>query len=118
MASLAAFATTLLTIGRTRLELLAVELEEGRSHLLSLILLALITLFCVGVGLVLVSLLVLVVFWDQHRVLALGLLGGGYLFAGLIVGAYAVRRARATPKLFAASLAALSADRAELARHS
>lgn len=112
--SLAALAATLLAIVHTRLDLLSSDLEEERAHLFSLLVSALVALFCLGLGVVLAIFLVVVVFWDTHRLLALGTLTGFFLVAGLATWGYAMHKARNKPKLFAASLSELSKDRQQL----
>ena len=59
-------------------------------------------------------LLIVVVFWDAHRVLALGLLTALFLVgSGALL--WSVRHmARHAPRPFAATLAELAKDRAEL----
>jgi uncharacterized membrane protein YqjE len=84
--SLATLAATLVAIAHTRLDLLSADLEEDREHLLSLLVLTLAALFCLGVGLVLATILLVVAFWDTHRILALSGLAGFFLAAGMAAG--------------------------------
>ena len=112
--SLTSFAATLVAIAHTRLDLLSTDLEEEREHVFSLLSLALAALFFMGVGVVLVSILLVVVFWDTHRLLVLGLLAGLFLAVGLAAGWAAVHKARNKPRLFASSLSELYKDRQQL----
>lgn len=112
--SLTGFAATLVALAQTRLELLSTDLEEERLHVFSLLVSVLAALFLVGVGLVLATILLVVAFWDAHRLLALGSLAGFFLAAGLAVAGVAVRKARTKPRLFAASLSELNKDRQQL----
>lgn len=112
--SLAALTATLVAIVHTRIDLLSSDLEEERAHLLSLLVSALIALFCIGIGVVLATILLVVMFWDTHRLLALAALTGFFLVAGLAAWGYAMHKARTKPKLFAASLSELSKDRQHL----
>jgi uncharacterized membrane protein YqjE len=57
---------------RTRLFL--VELQEERLQLISVLLLAMGCLWCTGMTLMLLTFLVAVLFWEEHRVLVLVLL--------------------------------------------
>ena len=98
----------------TRLELLSTDVEEDRAHVLSLLVLALAALFFIGVGVVLAAILIVVVFWDSHRLLALGSLAGFFLAAGVGAWAYALHKARTKPRLFAATLSELLKDRLQL----
>lgn len=112
--SLATLAATLVAIAHTRLDLLSADLEEDREHLLSLLVLTLAAMFCLGVGLVLATILLVVAFWDTHRILALSGLAGFFLAAGMAAWMFAKHKARAKPRLFAASLSELLKDRQQL----
>jgi uncharacterized membrane protein YqjE len=111
MESLTTLTSTLVAIAHTRLDLLSTDLEEEREHLLSLMMLNLVALFCFCIGVVLAMILLTVVFWDTHRLLVLGLLTGFYLTASVATWAFAVRKARIKPRLFAASMSELLKDR-------
>lgn len=108
------FAATLVAIVHTRLELLSTDLEEEREHLSSLLVLTLAALFFAGIGVVLATILLVVAFWDTHRLLVLGLLTGFFLAAGLAAGGVALHKARTKPRLFAASMTEFSKDRQQL----
>ena len=108
-------AGTVLAIGRTRLELLSTELEEERLRLGSMLLWALAALLCAGVGVVLVTLLFVVVLWDSHRLLALGIPAFLFLLGAAWSWRVVLAKARSKPRLFSSSLAELSKDREQLA---
>ena len=112
--SLTAMAATLVAIAHTRLELLSADVEEDRAHVLSLLMLAMAALFFLGVGLVLAAILLVVAFWDTHRILALSGLAGFFLAAGMAAWMLAKHKARTKPRLFAASLSELLKDRQHL----
>jgi uncharacterized membrane protein YqjE len=114
--SLKTLAATLVAVAHTRLDLLASDLEEDRAHFFSLLVLALAALFFLGVGVVLATILLVVGFWDTHRLLVLGLLTGFFLAAGIAAWVIAMRKARSKPKLFAASMSELLKDRQQLTR--
>lgn len=116
--SLTALAATLVAIAYTRLDLLSSDLEEERAHLFSLLLLALVALFCIGVGVLLATLLLVVAFWDTHRLLALATLTGLFLAAGTAAWGYAIHKTRTKPRLFAASMSELLKDRQQLVSRS
>lgn len=118
LASLTTLVATLVAIAHTRLDMLATDLEEDRLHLLSLLLMALLALFCLGVGLLLATLLLVVAFWDTHRLLMLGSLAGCFLAAGMAACGFAVYKVKTKPKIFAASLLELLKDRQQLASRS
>lgn len=112
--SLKSLSGSLVGIIHTRLELLSNDVAEEREHLLAFVTLALVALFCLGVGVVLLTILIVVVFWEMHRLVALGGLAGLFLAAGAGLGWAAVRRIRTKPRLFEASLTELSKDRQQL----
>ena len=111
MGSLKRLTSSLLAILTTRLELLANELQEERLRLTQLLLLGVFAAFCFGTGLILLNAFIVVLFWDDYRLAALGLLTLVYLIAGAAAAMVLRARARAGSKLFAASLAELEKDR-------
>jgi uncharacterized membrane protein YqjE len=108
--SLSVLVTTLLGVAHTRLELLSTDLEEDRAHLLSLVCWYVAAMFFLAVGLVLVAILLVVAFWETHRLIALGALAGFFLLIGLVAWWFARHQAKTKPKLFFASLAELLKD--------
>lgn len=112
--SLKTLSASLVSIAHTRLELLSTDVAEERECLISLLVMGLVALFCLGVGIVLLAILIAVAFWESHRLMALGGLTGLFLAAGAGVGWLAMHKARTRPRLFAASLAELSKDRHHL----
>lgn len=112
--SLKTLAGSLVGIVQTRLELLSTDIAEERAHLTTLLVLGLVALFCLGVGVVLLAILIAVAFWESHRLAALGGLTGFFLVAGAGLAGLAAHKARSRPRLFAASLAELSKDRQQL----
>lgn len=114
LASLATLASTLVSIAYTRLDLLSNDIEEDREHILSLLLLALVALFCLGLGLLLAALLLVAAFWDTHRLLVMGILAGSFLTAGVAVWVHALHKARNKPRIFTSSLSELLKDRQQL----
>lgn len=108
-AALKGSGATLLTMARSRLELLGVELQEEKARTLRLLLLGLTAVFLAGVAVVLGVILLATLFWEQ-RVAVFAL--GTALFA--LAAFLAVRHllhtaARPTP-VFQSSLAELEAD--------
>lgn len=116
--SLSTLTATLVAIGQTRLDLFFAELEEDRHHLLTLLGLALVALFCIGIGVVLATILVVVAFWDTHRLLVLGIIAVLFLATGAAACAYALHKVRQRPRMFAASLLELRKDHQRLVSRS
>ncbi|OYY81459.1 MAG: hypothetical protein B7Y33_01705 [Hydrogenophilales bacterium 16-62-9] len=112
--SLKNLSVSLVGVVHTRLELLSVDIAEERVHQTTLLVLGLLALFCFGVGVVLLSILIVVAFWETHRLAALGGLAGLFLAAGGGVIWVALHKIRTKPKLFQASLAELVKDRQHL----
>ena len=113
--SLTATAATMVAIVHTRLDLLSTDLEEEREHFVALTLFALGAFFCLGVGVVLAASLLVFAVWDSHRLLALGALSATFLTAGAAAIVIALKKVKAKPRLFSASLAELRKDRQLLA---
>lgn len=116
--SLSMLAATLIAIVQTRLELLSVDLEEERAHLLSILVLILTAMFFIGVGLVLAVILLVTAFWETHRLLVLGTLSGVFLLAGIAAVVYILHKISTKPRLFTASITELDKDRQQLGSHS
>ena len=114
LASLMALAATLVAMAHTRLELLSTDLEEEREHFFSLLVLALATLFFLGFGMLLSVFLLVVVFWDTHRILVLATLAGLFLLAGIVTWRIALHKTRTKPRFFAATMSELLKDRQQL----
>jgi uncharacterized membrane protein YqjE len=107
-------AANLVSMAHTRLDLLSTDLEEDRDHLLTLTITALSAVFFLGMAVVLASILLVVIFWDTHRVLILLLLVGAFLAAGAWAARRAKQLARSKPRFFASSLSELHKDREQL----
>jgi uncharacterized membrane protein YqjE len=116
--SLKGLAASLIAIAHTRLDLLSTDLEEERERLLSVLLMLFVAMFCLGVGVVLLALLIVVAVWESHRLLALVGLTALFLAGGAAAFGCARHKLRTKPKLFAASLAELSKDRQHLMHRS
>ena len=114
--SLRNLAKTLVALVQTRIEIFASEMDEERTRLARIVVLAVIAAFCRGLALVLLVLLIVVVFWDTNRLLAIGAIAS--LFAlGALAAVVKLRSAvRQRPKFLAATLAELRKDEKELER--
>lgn len=112
--SLRNLAATLVELLRTRFELLATELEEERIRLLQLLFWATAALFFLGVGILLLTILLVAVFWDSYRITAIGVLAGIFLAAGIGMAIGVRNRMQARSRLFSASLEELERDRNRL----
>jgi uncharacterized membrane protein YqjE len=116
--SLRNLSVTLVGIVHTRLELMSTDIAEEREQLTSFLVLVLVALGCLGVGIVLLAILIVVAFWDTHRLVALGGLTGFFLVGGAGLVWLAMHKTQTRPRLFEASLAELSKDRQQLTARS
>jgi len=111
LGSIRELARTLLAFVETRARLAGNELEEQALRWFEIAIWTLLALFFLGMALVLASILIVLVFWDQHRVLAAALLTALYAGAGVLSLAIARARLRERPRFLAATLAELTKDR-------
>lgn len=114
LASLKTLTLTLVDVVQTRLELLSSDVAEERAHLTAILISALVALFCIGVGVVLLAVLIVVMFWESHRLLSLGLLTAVFLATGAGLWGIAMHKLRNKPRLFDASISELAKDRDQL----
>ncbi len=114
LASLKTLALTLVGVVQTRLELLSTDVAEERARLTAILISALVALFCLGIGVALLATLIVVVFWETHRILTLTLLTALFLAAGAGLWGLAMHKLRSKPRLFAASISELAKDREQL----
>ena len=113
LSALKNIAATLLSSGRTRLELLSNEIEEGKLRAIQLGMLAGGALFCFAMGIVLVVALLVALFWEQ-RLAVLGMFSAAFLTLG---GFFLMRLKQAShrpDKIFSATLAELEEDLRQL----
>jgi uncharacterized membrane protein YqjE len=112
--SLRRLAETGVALVETRLDLLVTEIEEERVRLLQLFLWVAGALFALVLGVLLLVMLIIALFWDSHRIAALATLAGLSLAASAAMAAAVRARMRARPRMFSATLAELGKDRESL----
>ena len=105
---------TALDIAETRLALISSDLQEAAYRLSRLVIWGLIAVFFLGLGLLLITLLVVAYYWDSHRLVALGIGSGFFLTASVCIGAMISYSARQHRNLFAVTLGELAKDRDRL----
>jgi len=114
LASLRQMFGTVLEIIQTRIEIVANEYEEEREHLQSLVLQGLVAFLLFAVGLLLLTLFVILLFWEEQRLMVIGIFAGVYLFLG-IFGILRVRsNQKRRPRLLSTTLDELRQDRDDL----
>lgn len=114
--SLRSLAKTFVALVQTRIELFASEVDEERARLERIVVLTASAMFCMGLAIVLIVLLVAVVFWESNRLLAIGVLAALFMLAGLGLLLTLRSVVRQRPKFLAATLAELRKDEKELER--
>lgn len=113
-ASLRQLLRTSLELAEVRLELLVADLEFEKLRFIEAALRALLGLMLIGLGMVLVTGFVLLLLWDSHRLLAIGLLALGCLGGGAALLMAAKRRLQQGEGMLAATRAELQRDQAGL----
>ena len=116
LASLQRLLATLIEILHTRVAIVATEFEEERERIRELVVFGFLALFFVSLGLMLVTVFVVMLLWENHLVYVLGGCALLYLGLGLVIGVVLRRRLKARPRLFATTLAELAKDRDQLTR--
>ena len=115
LVSLRRLFATALELAQVRLELFGTELEEQKLRILAAVVWAALGVLLVGVGMVLLAGCVLLLFWDQHRLLATAVLMALFLAGGALALRHATQRLKSQSGAFAASVAEQARDRAALA---
>lgn len=103
-------AAVLVDIVHTRLDLLSTEIEEESLRLRRLLLYWVLSIFFLGVGLVLFTAFIIILFWEENPLAALGIGALVYLALGAVIGFVLRQRLADKPKLFSATLGELSKD--------
>jgi uncharacterized membrane protein YqjE len=112
--SIARLLANVIGIAQTRLELLSTELQEEVHRVAEIMLWAAVALLAGGVGLFMLALLVIFVFWDTHRVLASVAVTSVFFLIAAIAGLTLRAKVRGKPPLLDATLAEFKKDRASL----
>lgn len=108
------FLASMVSIVSTRLELLANELQEERLRIFQLLFLSLITLFCFCMTALLLTGLVVIYFWEEHRLGVLITLSCFFLLGGIVSGLILRNRSQQKSRLFSVSLGELRKDQERL----
>jgi len=115
MGSVKRVVSTLTSLVATRLELLANELQEERLRLMQMLLYYLFAVFYFGMGLLLFTTLIVVIYWDEHRLAVLGILSLMFFALGVLVTILLRKKSQhSESKLFSQSLAEMSRDMEQL----
>jgi hypothetical protein len=110
LGSLKSLSSLVVAIAHNRLNLLSTDLEIARERTVSVLMMVLVALFCLCFGALLLALFVVVIFWDTHRLIALGSVTGLFLLVGSIYLWRVLRALKRMPATFEASLTELAKD--------
>lgn len=108
-------AVTAASLGSTRLELFGIELQELLERKAENLIWLLAAFVFGGLALLLASVLLLIIFWDTHRVLLALILMLAYGCIALGCALNLKRRMRTAPPAFEATLEEFRRDKAALA---
>jgi uncharacterized membrane protein YqjE len=101
---------TLVTLAHTRLELATVELEQEARRLTGIVLWMVAGILCAGFGVLLLALTIVVAFWENHRLLASGIVTLVFFAVAAAAGLVVRQRLRERPRLLAATIGELKRD--------
>jgi uncharacterized membrane protein YqjE len=108
---------TALAIVHTRLELVTTEIEEELHRVAEILLWMFIVVFFAGLTILMLAVVIVVVFWDDHRTLAASLTALGFLAITGVAALVVRAKARARPKLLEATIDEIRRDREALGDH-
>jgi len=112
--SLRTLLTTAVAIASTRLEILATEYEQEKHRLGRMLTLWTMLAFCVAMALIFLSMLVVMLFWEEHRLLAMGGIVIAYTLLAAAAAAWLRHEMRRGSRFLSVSLLELNKDRREL----
>ena len=110
LGSLKSITALAVAIAHNRLNLLSADLEIARERTVSVLIMVLVALFCLCFGALLLALFVVVIFWDTHRLIALGGVTGLFILIGGVCLWRVIQALKSMPATFEASLAELAKD--------
>jgi uncharacterized membrane protein YqjE len=113
-ASLRRLSGTVVQTVQVRLALLSNEIEQEKLRLFDGLLWAGLALIVLGLGALLLCAFIVLLFWDGHRLLALGMLAALFLGAGAWLMRFAKARLQSPGGPFNTSVEELARDHAEL----
>ena len=114
LGSLKSIAALVVAIAHNRLNLISTDLEIAREQTVSVLMMVLVALFCLCFGALLLALFVVVIFWDTHRLIALGAVTGLFILFGGVCLWRVLKALKSMPATFEASLAELAKDYKQL----
>lgn len=113
-ASLRQLLGTALGIARVRLDILGTEVEMEKRRLFDGLTFAAISLLIFGLGIALLCAFILLLFWDNYRLPAVGFMAMAFLSSSAFLMRLARKRLRTKSGMFSLSLSELERDIAAL----
>ena len=114
MVSLRRLLKTFTEILYTRADILSTELEEMVCRIQQIVIYGIISVFFLGLGIVLVTLWVVMAFWDSYPLYVLGGFAILYLSIGALTALAVRQQIQSSPRLFSTTLSELGKDRDSL----
>jgi uncharacterized membrane protein YqjE len=109
---------TLVALVHTRLELFTTEIEEEIQRAASILLWGLVALFFGSLSVMFIAVTVLIIFWDDNRILAASLITATFLVLTVVFALLARARLHSKGRFMEASIEELKRDRESLERMS
>ncbi len=110
LASVRRMLATVLELGSTRLELVSVEIQEQIEYAASLLLWGIAAIFFASLTVLLLALTIVIACWEQHRLLAAGLVTGAFALIALIAILVVRQRLQSRPRFLSATTRELRRD--------
>ena len=112
--SIRSFMASWVALLRTRIEIVSLELEEQREWMEQMIMMAVAALFCLSLGMLLLTLFVVVLFWEDYRLWVLGGFALFYLGGGVALFLALRKKSKNKPRIFSTSASELAKDHSYL----
>lgn len=110
LASVRRMLATLLELGSTRLELVSVEIQEQIEYAASLLLWGIAAIFFASLTVLLLALTIVIACWEQHRLLAAGLVTAAFALIAVVAALVVRRRLQTRPRFLSATSGELRRD--------
>jgi uncharacterized membrane protein YqjE len=110
IASVRRMLATLLELGSTRLELVSVEIQEQIEYAASLLLWGIAAIFFASLTVLLLAFTIVIACWEQHRLLAAGLVTAAFALIAVIAALVVRRRLQTRPRFLSATSGELRRD--------
>jgi uncharacterized membrane protein YqjE len=116
LASIRHFGATIVALVHTRIELVSTEVEEELQRGLIILLWMMLALLFGGLAIVMFAITLLIIFWDDHRVVVAVLITVTFVVTAGFMAYLAQAHIARKPRFMAATIEELKRDRAYLER--